>query len=218
MHCFKKEGIQDVLGIDGLWADKKLIKKYLNEGEYLEKNLEEKISLSRKFDLVISLEVAEHLAETAADIFVENLTSLGEVILFSAALPLQGGQNHINEQYLDYWEEKFNKHGYHLKDIIRPIFWDNPRVFWWYRQNMVLFTRKDLNLPKNIKHNVLKNVIHFDLFSERVQYLSKRLFKREQEIVKFKQGKFGSFTYIKLLIKSIIGFDNIVKIRLLFKG
>ena len=55
----------------------------------------------------------------------------GNVILFSAAIPNQGGQNHINEQWLTYWEEKFSKYNYIIHDIIRPLFWDDPELFWW---------------------------------------------------------------------------------------
>lgn len=217
VHCFKEEGVLDVLGIDGPWADKKLLEKHLNKEEFLEKDLEKEFSLPRKFELVVSLEVAEHLAEKSADIFVKNLVSLGDVILFSAAVPLQGGQNHINEQWLDYWEDKFNKHEYYMHDIMRPIFWDNPNVFWWYKQNMVLFTSKDYKLPEVVEHNVLKNVIHYDLYTERVEYLKNKLIQRNEDIKKINQGKSGSFTYIKLFIKSIIGIKVIDKIKLILK-
>ncbi len=214
IYCFKQEGIRDVLGIDGSWVNKVLVNKFLTEEEFLEKNLEEKLVLDRKFDLVISLEVAEHLSEESAGIFVDNLISSGNLILFSAAIPLQGGQNHINEQWLDYWQEKFLKHGYYLQDVIRPIFWDNPKVFWWYKQNMVLFTPKNYKLPINIKHNLLKNVVHYNLYTERVEFLNNVIEKKKQEIKKFKQGGAGSFTYIKLFLKSIIGINNINKLKL----
>jgi len=59
------------------------------------------------------------------------LIKAGNVILFSAAIPNQGGQNHINEQWLTYWEEKFSKYNYIIHDIIRPLFWDDPELFWW---------------------------------------------------------------------------------------
>ena len=60
------------------------------------------ISLGRQFDLVQSLEVAEHLPKTSAERFVQTLVTHGTRVLFSAAIPGQGGENHINEQPLEY--------------------------------------------------------------------------------------------------------------------
>jgi SAM-dependent methyltransferase len=213
IYCFKEQGISDVLGIDGPWCNKELINKFLTEDEFLETNLENKLVLDKKFDLVISLEVAEHLSENSADIFVENLISSGNVILFSAAIPMQGGQNHINEQWLDYWEIKFLKHGYYLRDVIRPIFWDNPKVFWWYKQNMVLFTPKDYVVTFDKNTNILKNVIHPDLYKERISYLNNVINRKQQELKVIKHGEFGFLFGLKLFIKSIIGINNFNKIK-----
>src|SRR5687768_14165313 len=112
LHCFKLEGVKDVLGIDGPWVNKELLKKYLNENEFLERDLEKEILLEKKYDLVLSLEVAEHLAPESADIFIQSLISSGRIIIFSAAIPRQGGQNHVNEQWLPFWEDKFMRYGY----------------------------------------------------------------------------------------------------------
>src|SRR5690606_6408407 len=92
--------------------------------------------------MAISLEVAEHLPEDAADIFVDSLTKHASVILFSAAIPQQGGQNHLNEQWPNYWNEKFRKKGFQAFDILRNKFWENENVRWWYRQNMMLYARE----------------------------------------------------------------------------
>jgi 2-polyprenyl-3-methyl-5-hydroxy-6-metoxy-1,4-benzoquinol methylase len=61
------------------------------------------LDLEKEFDLVVSLEVAEHLPASAADQFVNTLVKHGKKILFSAAIPGQGGQDHLNEQWPDYW-------------------------------------------------------------------------------------------------------------------
>ena len=79
--------------------------------------------------MVLCLEGAEHIKKDTADIFVQNLVNSGNLILFSAAIPNQGGQNHFNEQWFTYWEEKFIVHNYILHDIIRPFFWDNSELF-----------------------------------------------------------------------------------------
>src|SRR5690606_34222821 len=105
-------------------------------------DLTKKLELNKKYDMAISLEVAEHLPESAADTFVESLTSHASIILFSAAIPQQGGQYHVNEQWPNYWNEKFKKRGFQAFDILRSEFWNNEHVPWWYRQNMVFFVKQ----------------------------------------------------------------------------
>lgn len=167
LHAFKQHGIQTVLGIDGEWTNADLVAKYLEETEFIHFDLNKHINLSSKFDLAISLEVAEHLPESAADTFVANLVGAANVVLFSAAIPKQGGQLHINEQWLTYWEEKFRNHGFMLYDVIRPIFWDNDHLFWWYRQNMVVFAPPGLRFhgPVHLVPYSMRNIVHPDLFS-----------------------------------------------------
>ena len=102
LHVFKNNNITEVLGLDGKWVNKDLLHKYISPSEFKEVNLEESVSLEKKYDLAISLEVAEHLSEKAAKIFVKNLVNAADKVIFSAAIPNQGGQNHINEQPLTY--------------------------------------------------------------------------------------------------------------------
>jgi len=59
--------------------------------------------------------------------------------LFSAAVPFQGGRGHVNEQWQTYWAVKFTDHGYQAFDTIRPTIWGNESIFWWLRQNTILF-------------------------------------------------------------------------------
>jgi len=95
--------------------------------------------LGRKFDLACSLEVAEHLPQTSAQVYVETLVQAAPIVLFSAAIPGQGGMSHVNEQWQSTWAELFAQHGYEPYDYIRPKIYDNPSVEWWYKQNIVLF-------------------------------------------------------------------------------
>lgn len=192
LYCFKKEGLKQVLGLGGPWVNKELLYKYITPVEFKECNLEEEINLENKFDLVISLEVAEHLSRKYADIFIKNLIAAGEMIVFSASIPYQEGQNHINEQWLDYWEQKFLDHAYEMHDILRPIFWDNRNIFWWYKQNMVLFTPKESNFKSKQTYNVLKNVVHPEFFMHKA--------KRLEAI---ENGDAGIRTSLKYFVKSI---------------
>lgn len=94
-----------------------------------------------RFDLAVSLEVAEHLPPARADSFVADLCRLAPTVLFSAAIPGQGGTGHINEQWPAYWAERFAANGYQVSGALRWRFWDNARVENWYRQNLLVATR-----------------------------------------------------------------------------
>ena len=171
LYCFKDAGVHDVLGLDGKWVNKELLSKYLDDTEFKECNLEENIILDKKFDLVISVEVAEHLSEKSADLFVENLVNAGNIIVFGASIPFQEGQNHVNEQWSDYWEQKFNKHGYRMLDILKPLFWDNPNIFWWYKQNMVVFVSENSNFDTSLSKNTLKKIVHYEWYLDKAKRL-----------------------------------------------
>jgi SAM-dependent methyltransferase len=203
LYCFKESGVSDVLGVDGHWADKNLMRKYLSPEEFKEADLEQPLTLDRKYDLAISLEVAEHVSEESADIFVENLLAAGQIIAFSAAIPLQGGQNHVNEQWLTYWEKKFVQRGYIMADVLRPLLWDNPEVFVWYRQNIVFFVPQGFAF--SVPHNPITNIVHPELF----YYKSRELTHIQQNYDRIVLGKMPAFSYVKYLLKAIFGVDNL---------
>jgi SAM-dependent methyltransferase len=132
-------GVPDVLGIDGDYVDRTALE--IPPANFTPVDLQRPFSLGRRFDLVQTLEVAEHLDEERAEGFVESLVRHGDVILFSAAIPGQGGTHHVNEQWPSYWAKKFEKAGYTAYDVIRPRIWEDQQVQFWYRQNMLLFAR-----------------------------------------------------------------------------
>jgi SAM-dependent methyltransferase len=136
LSVFKEYGIQEALGIDRA-IDKQLLQ--IPESQYLRWDLEKPLRIDRKFDLVISLEVAEHLPIECAETFVDSLVKLGPVILFSAAVPFQGGHNHINEQWLEHWANLFQRRNYQAIDSIRKKIWHNTNVDFWYAQNIIIY-------------------------------------------------------------------------------
>lgn len=91
-------------------------------------NLQESFNLNRDIDLAICIEVAEHLPSKKSDVFIKTVTQSAPVVVFSAAIPNQGGNKHINEQWPDYWKELFQKEGYEKIDALRIILWDNPKI------------------------------------------------------------------------------------------
>jgi SAM-dependent methyltransferase len=100
------------------------------------------VDVRKKFDLVLSLEVAEHLPASYADIFICDLVRHAEkYVIFSAATPGQGGVGHINEQPHEYWHKQFLKHGFEMRDEIRPILMGHKDIPFWYRRNIFLYER-----------------------------------------------------------------------------
>jgi hypothetical protein len=95
---------------------------------------------SPTFDLAVCLEVAEHLPAELADDLVAGLCAVSRRIVFSAAIPGQGGHGHLNEQWPAYWAEKFETFGLYAHDFIRSEFWNDELVEPWYRQNLLFFT------------------------------------------------------------------------------
>lgn len=129
-----------ILGIDGRHVrDDQLL---INPGEFQRHDLTLPLRLGLRFDLVNCLEVAEHLPGDRAQTFVEDLCRLGDVVVFSAAIPGQGGTHHINEQWPSYWIAHFRANGFRALDCLRASIWDNQRVAWWYAQNMFAFVKE----------------------------------------------------------------------------
>ena len=137
---FKAAGVSDTVGIDGDYVDR--AKLSIEPDRFLARDLTQPFALDRRFDLAVSLEVAEHLPEASADGFVASLARLAPIVLFSAAIPDQGGTGHVNEQWPEYWSERFERHGYVAVDCLRPRLWNNEMVNSSYRQNMLVFVER----------------------------------------------------------------------------
>lgn len=137
LSVFQELGIEDILGIDGEWIDRRALR--IPPEKFRAIDLSRSFKLSRKFDLAMSLEVAEHLPASSAETFVDTLVSLSPVVLFSAAIPGQGGTHHVNEQWPGYWARLFESRGYLAIDCIRRRVWDNAHVQWYYAQNALVF-------------------------------------------------------------------------------
>lgn len=142
LASFSECGVKDVFGIDGDYVDRTQLQ--IDETYFTARDLTRPLDIDRRFDLVVSLEVAEHLPASAAVTFVESLVSLGPAVLFSAAIPYQGGTGHLNEQWPEYWAALFAEHDYLPIDCFRRRIWNNPSVEWHYAQNILLYVHRDL--------------------------------------------------------------------------
>lgn len=137
-------GVRDILGIDGPWVKAQLA---IPPENFVEHDLSTPLKLDRRFDLALSLEVAEHLPASAAQVFVQSLCDAADVVVFSAAIPGQGGRHHINERWPAYWAELFADLRYDCYDFLRPKIWTNSRITWHYAQNSLIFGRAGFRHP-----------------------------------------------------------------------
>lgn len=139
LSAAKKLEIEEVKGVDGIKVEKDLLK--IQDDEFILHDLKTPLNLNRKYDLAISLEVVEHLPETVSNTIIDTITQHADVVLFSAAIPYQTGDHHINEQWPAYWQDLFSKRGFLPFDILRSFFWENENVDWWYSQNILVYAK-----------------------------------------------------------------------------
>src|SRR5262249_54594815 len=110
LRAFREAGIADITGLDGdhVPRDQLVIEPH----RFLPPNPSHGFDLKRRYHLVVSLEVAEHLPPASAEAFVAALVRHAPAVVFSAAIPFQGGTAHLNEQWQSYWAHLFARHGY----------------------------------------------------------------------------------------------------------
>ncbi len=164
MKKWKERGVSVVHGVDAKWVkDGKFVvpKKWINFH-----NIEKPFNQGRKYDLVTCLEVAEHIHEEYSEILVDSLVRHSKNILFSAAVPGQGGVHHVNEQFQSYWVEKFEKRGYKAYDIVRPQTWNDERVKFYYSQNCLFLSKS----KKDFRKVAIPDVIHPKLLKKKTDY------------------------------------------------
>jgi SAM-dependent methyltransferase len=134
---FLRLGVENVQGVDGPSALSERLK--IPTERFRVADLERGLEISGKYDIALCLEVAEHLSPDAGARLLDALCGCTSYVVFSAAVPMQGGSHHVNEQWLDYWIERFEKRGFEAIDSFRPRIVFNLNISWWYRQNLVLF-------------------------------------------------------------------------------
>lgn len=140
LSVFKANNVNDIIGVDGNWVQDEML--LIPKSCFLARDLTHNLNIRRRFDLAISLEVAEHLDRKYAPHLVSTLVNLSSVIMFSAAIPFQNGIHHVNEEWPDYWAQLFSEHEFVPIDCIREKIWNNKGVAWWYAQNILLFADK----------------------------------------------------------------------------
>lgn len=142
LRAFAECGVTQLLGLDGPHVDPVALR--IPAAQFRAHDLRTPLPEVGRFDLALSLEVAEHLPDECADGLVAALTRLAPIVVFSAAIPGQGGTSHVNEQWPDYWAALFRRHQFEQLDVLRPLIWQDERIEWWYRQNIFVYMACEL--------------------------------------------------------------------------
>ena len=159
LSVWREMGVEEIVGVDGDYVDRS--RCMFPAERFVCHDLSRPLRLDRRFDLVECLEVAEHIPHASAGDLVDSLTAHGDIILFSAAPPGQGGEFHINEQPYDYWRDLFRKRGYVALDAVRPGIRGCADVASWYRYNIFVFVKEErlADLPRNLRDSVVQGTL-----------------------------------------------------------
>jgi hypothetical protein len=149
---WRNAGVGIAQGVDGPYVRQQSL--LIPAQDFTSVDLSQKFDLGRRYDLVASLEVAEHLPRSCSEAFIFSLVTHADLVLFSAATPGQGGENHINEKPLSFWQDIFRTMGFAAYDIVRPAFRADSNVEPWYRFNTVLYANERVraSLPAAVAH------------------------------------------------------------------
>jgi len=133
---FQAHGCEDVLLLDSPEVRAHLV---VDPSAFKAVNMLHDDLPARKSDLAICLECAEHLPAGREKWLIDYLTSTADVVVFSAAIPGQGGKGHVNEQPHFHWTELFRQRGFRCLDVLREQIVHDCSIPWWYRQNMFVY-------------------------------------------------------------------------------
>ena len=134
---WRRRGVAHCLGVDGEYVPRSTL--LISEADFVCRDLTNAFDLGRRFDLVQCLEVAEHVPSDSAAVLVDTLVRHGDVVIFSAAVPGQGGEHHVNEKPFKYWRTMFASRGYRMYDAVRPSLRGKHDIEPWYRYNAFVF-------------------------------------------------------------------------------
>ena len=189
LSAARAHGLDDVLGVDGPWVIPAQLE--IPESCFQPVTLGADFDLGRRFDLAICLEVIEHLPAESAAPLIDVLIRHAPIVLFSAAVPDQGGDGHVNETWASHWRAHFAARGYACFDPVRRKFWSDQAIDVWYRQNTRLFVceqrmaaNPELFDRLSSYPPLLDDLVHPELFEQRAREV-RELRQRNDELARW---------------------------------
>lgn len=152
---FQENGVKEITLIDhpSLDVSNCLIK---DNFQFIPCDLDNYLPLQLKADLVICTEVLEHINLKRSIEILDYIVSCTDIVIFSAAIPKQGGTGHINEQHHKFWIDKFKERGFEYTDSFKAHIIKNKKIHFYLRQNLFIFFRNQA------QHSPLKNAKWID--------------------------------------------------------
>jgi 2-polyprenyl-3-methyl-5-hydroxy-6-metoxy-1,4-benzoquinol methylase len=137
----KKQG-KDVLGCENSAA---AIRVAPREVTVFQADAGKPVHLNRQFDLVVCIEVAEHIHKRRSARLVANCTGLGRQVFFTAAPRGQSGVGHINLQPYSFWIKLFAEQGFSHQAALSKTIQESMRaenVLSWITNNLMIFSNQ----------------------------------------------------------------------------
>jgi SAM-dependent methyltransferase len=136
---FRQHGAARILGVDGIPANATA----LPDDAYQVRDLALPLEFDGSFDIVVCVEVAEHLDARHADVLLDSITRhAGQVIVFSAAEPGQPGHGHINCAPIAQWLGMLAVRGWY-PELVDSLGMRSLATMSWFRRNLVVLRRGD---------------------------------------------------------------------------
>jgi Methyltransferase domain len=138
LKVFIDHDVTDVAGVDLCNFDPEIL--VVDESLMEAADLNRPVDVGRTYDLAVCLEVAGYLPNH--DVLVGSLVRHAPVVLFSAAVPSQDLPNQPHGAFPSDWVTLFAAHDYEVVDVFRPMLWNDERVPFWFRQNLLMFVHR----------------------------------------------------------------------------
>ncbi|MDO9374771.1 MAG: methyltransferase domain-containing protein [Ferruginibacter sp.] len=138
----------------------------------------------KKFDLAICLEVAEHLKPNVSRTLIETLTSLADIVIFSAAVPGQDGDGHVNCRERSFWHTLFDDQNFLLRDTIRTQIRNNQNVGRWYALNILDYVKNSIPPSIDAYKQVVANLVASESAAASHYYLANRKLDYKNQLLK----------------------------------
>jgi SAM-dependent methyltransferase len=143
LALFQEQGTATVRGIDG-FSDTDAV---LCPRAYSQHDLRSPLDLGRTFDVVLCVEVIEHLEAEHETTLLDTIRRHARTrIMFSAAQPGQPGRHHVNCRPIGHWLTRWRLVGWE-PDIPDTVAARSLATYIWFRRNLLILRPSHLCSP-----------------------------------------------------------------------